>query len=264
MEHTPDADLFRDVVEAYQVLSVRESRVNYDLQRRKNPELFRGMSEFEFNLEHRRDLRDKRGQVAPAETLGKDSYAHDRLQQLRAERAKYNVNHIGYYKGGVPRKDSGPRRGKAIGNVGEFHSPQIHNFLEHHHQDTAFVTQEDAVKFKHWMGTDIVDFQRSQPYYPMHYDRDFNFRKDRSYWLGFIMLFTAGIYGYKRLDIEAKRWFQWKRREQVGDQPAHHYSNRGGVVLQKEFVGFEKYHANEKALMDWYKKAYPAQFQEPK
>ena len=60
-DHTPNADVFRDVVEAYQVLSVRESRVNYDLQRRKNPDLFKGMSEFEFNLEHRRDFRDKRG-----------------------------------------------------------------------------------------------------------------------------------------------------------------------------------------------------------
>ena len=133
VDHTPNADLFRDVVEAYQVLSVRESRVNYDLQRRKNPDLFKGMSEFEFNLEHRRDLRDKRGQIQPAEKPSKDSYAHDRMQQLKVERGKYNVNHIGYYQGGVPKKGAGPRRGNAIGNVGEFHSPQIHNFLEHNH-----------------------------------------------------------------------------------------------------------------------------------
>ena len=37
---TPDADRFRDVVEAYQVLSVRESRVAYDLTRKKNPKMF--------------------------------------------------------------------------------------------------------------------------------------------------------------------------------------------------------------------------------
>lgn len=58
-EHTPNADRFRDVVEAYQVLSVRESRVNYDILRRKNPDLYREVPEREFNLEHRRDLRDK-------------------------------------------------------------------------------------------------------------------------------------------------------------------------------------------------------------
>lgn len=41
VDHTPDAERFRDVLEAYQVLSVRESRVNYDLSRRKNPDLYK-------------------------------------------------------------------------------------------------------------------------------------------------------------------------------------------------------------------------------
>jgi curved DNA-binding protein CbpA len=122
VDHTPNADLFRDVVEAYQVLSVRESRVNYDLSRRKNPDLYRAMSERDFNLEYRRDLRDKRGMI-PTEKPDRGTYAADRLEQLKKDRALYNVNHIGYYSGGVPKKDSGPRRGKAIGNPGEFHSP---------------------------------------------------------------------------------------------------------------------------------------------
>lgn len=178
----PNPDKFRDVVEAYQVLSVRESRASYDLLRRKNPDNYTAMSEFEFNLEKRFDVRDKAGQV-PVEKPKRGSYAEDRLAQLKRDRDLYNVNHLGYYKGGVPRKDSGALRGKSLGNPGEFHSPQIHNFLEYAHQDTHFVTQEDAVKFKHWMNSDIVDFQRSRPYYPMYYDKDFNFMKDRSYWL---------------------------------------------------------------------------------
>jgi molecular chaperone DnaJ len=41
----PDSDKFRDVMEAFGVLSVRESRVNYDLLKRKNPENFREISE---------------------------------------------------------------------------------------------------------------------------------------------------------------------------------------------------------------------------
>ena len=39
--HEPNPDKFRDVAEAYAVLSVRESRVTYDLTRKKNPELYR-------------------------------------------------------------------------------------------------------------------------------------------------------------------------------------------------------------------------------
>jgi len=42
---------------------------------------------------------------------------------LKAERAKYNVNDLGYYNGGVPRPRRGPIRGDAMGPAGDFHSP---------------------------------------------------------------------------------------------------------------------------------------------
>lgn len=77
-DYTPDANKFRDVVEAYQVLSVRESRVNYDLTRKKNPDLFRAVSEEEYNLERRRDLRNKSGTIRRIDPE-KGSYAEERL-----------------------------------------------------------------------------------------------------------------------------------------------------------------------------------------
>jgi DnaJ-class molecular chaperone len=40
-DHEPNQDKFRDVAEAYAVLSVRESRVTYDLARKKNPDLYK-------------------------------------------------------------------------------------------------------------------------------------------------------------------------------------------------------------------------------
>ena len=39
--------------------------------------------------------------------------------------------------------------------------------------------------------------------------------------------------------------------------PAHHFNNRGGVLVKKQFAGFEKYHKNLDEMMAWYKKAYP-------
>ena len=48
----PDAAKFRDVMEAFGVLSVRESRVNYDILRRKNPDAFKEISEEQFAMEH--------------------------------------------------------------------------------------------------------------------------------------------------------------------------------------------------------------------
>jgi hypothetical protein len=39
-------------MEAFGVLSVRESRVNYDILRRKNPDAFKEISEEQFAMEH--------------------------------------------------------------------------------------------------------------------------------------------------------------------------------------------------------------------
>ena len=43
-EYEPDVEKFRDVVEAYQILSVKESRAAFDLTRKKNPQLYQQMS----------------------------------------------------------------------------------------------------------------------------------------------------------------------------------------------------------------------------
>jgi len=210
-------------------------------------------------MDKRRDKRDKTGMVPKGKPV-RGSYAEDRLNQLKKDREQYNVNYLGYYSGGLPTKNRGPIRGKAIGNVGEFHSPQIHNYLNYNHQDTSFLTAEDAIKFKHWQGSDIVDHQRSRPYYPMHYDRNMDFMRDRSFWLGFIVLSIGAIYASYKYVYEVNRWRMWTRREHIQELPAHHFINRGGVLLEKEFVGFEKYHTNDKSLMDWYRSAYPDKF----
>ena len=41
---TKDAEKFRDVMEAYGILSVKESRVNYDLSMKRNPDQYKEMS----------------------------------------------------------------------------------------------------------------------------------------------------------------------------------------------------------------------------
>ena len=57
----PDADKFRDVMEAYGVLSVRESRANYDISMRKNPDAYREVSESQHAKELFFDKRDVAG-----------------------------------------------------------------------------------------------------------------------------------------------------------------------------------------------------------
>jgi hypothetical protein len=49
------------------------------LQRKRNPDNFKAMSEFEYMLEKRIDMRDKTGHVGLAEKPTRGSYAEERL-----------------------------------------------------------------------------------------------------------------------------------------------------------------------------------------
>lgn len=80
-KHDPDVEKFRDVVEAYQVLSVRESRAAFDLSRRKNPDLYKPMSDEQYNMLYRRDMRDKGG-MTPKSPYPRGSYAEFRMKEL--------------------------------------------------------------------------------------------------------------------------------------------------------------------------------------
>lgn len=185
------------------------------------------------------------------------------MQELKEERAKYNVNHLGNYQGGLPVKGRGSIRGTALGPAGEFHQPSVHNFLNNYHQESSVVTSEETVKFKTYMTSDKYDFQRSRPIHPMYYDREMLFQKDRSFWGLFLITLIGGFYAKKKLKVESDRWHMWNRRENLADMPAHHFHNRGGVLIRKQFAGFEKYHKNQNELMSWYVKSYPDAFPKP-
>ena len=70
--------------------------------------------------------------------------------------------------------------------------------------------------------------------------------------LGFFVMYAAKKYEYER-----DRYRMYERKEHIKDMPAHHFSNRGGVLMEKQFVGFEKYYKNGAALDDWYRRAFP-------
>jgi len=71
---------------------------------------------------HNRESRDVMGN-SPKKGPKRGSYAEERLAELKRERQMYGVNDLGYYNGGVPRKNRGKIRGKAMSEPGEFHSP---------------------------------------------------------------------------------------------------------------------------------------------
>lgn len=228
----PDADKFRDVMEAYGILSVPESRASYDITMKKNPDAFREVTESDFIKSYFPEKRDEAGNT-PSSAPAKGSYAETRLAELKEQRKKYNVNDIGYYRGGVPQKGRGTIRGSAIGRPGEFHSPQTHNFYNNYHGDSKLVTSEDAVKFKNYMNSDKVDYNMTKPARPMYYDREFLFMKDRSFWLKLFLLTLFGMWASQKVWVERDRWARWERIQNLEDSPAHHFFNRGGILVKK-------------------------------
>jgi len=104
--------------------------------------------------------------------------------------------------GGLPRPGRGTLRGTALGHAGEFHQPSVHNFLNNYHQDAKTVTSEDTVKFKHFMNSDKVDFNRSKPFYPMYFDRNHEYMHDRSFWLKMVLFLGALSYFGTKVGVE--------------------------------------------------------------
>ena len=108
------------------------------------------------------------------------------------------------------------------------------------------------------MLSDKADFNMSRPSHSTHIDRDMSFMKDRSFFLALLGGMFVFAYAKRRFYVEQMRYQRWERMESLEDAPAHHYNNRGGVLIKKQFAGFEKYHKNVDEMMDWYKKAYPS------
>ena len=69
-------------MEAYGILSVKESRVNYDLSMKRNPDQYKEMSQAEFDKNFNVDLRDEAGNT-PVDAPRAGSYAEQRLKELK-------------------------------------------------------------------------------------------------------------------------------------------------------------------------------------
>ena len=78
----------------------------------------------------------------------------------------------------------------------------MHNFYDYNHPDTKKVGEEDAVKFKAYMNSDKELFDMSYPSHVIHYDRNMDFAKDRTFFLYLVLTMLGGSYLYKKLQCE--------------------------------------------------------------
>lgn len=255
--HEPNADKFREIAEAYAVLSVHENKMSYDVN-------FTKVKDAQYSkikskaMAANREKRDRSGHV-PGPVPMRGSYAEYRIKELEKEREKFNVNHLGYYNGGLPQKKKGSIRGKALGNPGVPHNAALHNTIVRPERDANQVTSVQADMFKHSKEIErALGRDRQRPYYPITSDPEMQYAKNRTYASSIIL----GILGYfiaKRVYYREKMRASMNARfeDNLINAPAHHFVNRGGVLIKKEVVGFAKYFNNDSELVEWYKKIYP-------
>jgi curved DNA-binding protein CbpA len=146
-KHEPNVDKFRDIAEAYAVLSNKTLRLDYDMRMRQFPDII-------YNAEKMKNMKESEverdvtaNKVKPAPLKG--SYAEYRLEKLKQWRNEFNVDDLGNYKGGVPRKGSGPVRGNAQGPNGYHHSAWHHNENVHdnpHARDHVTMNESQSHK----------------------------------------------------------------------------------------------------------------------
>ena len=255
--HEPNADKFRQIAEAYAVLSVQESKTDYDLNHTEQATAIFSKVKSE-TMEANRKNRDRSGQV-PGPVPMQGSYAESRIQDLEKERRKFNVSHLGYYNGGLPQKERGNIRGSALDSPGKNHIATVHNEHVRMERDAFEVDKRRTGYFRNFQNQEKhTGVYRTKPFYPITEDPDWSYVRNRSY----ITLLTLGAIGVviaKRIYYrEQGRLLQAERHpENIGSLPAHHFSNRGGVLIKKEFEGFAKYFKNDEELTDWYWRVYP-------
>jgi len=255
--YEPNAAKFREIAEAYAVLSIAENKSSYDNSLLKNENAHFSNIKSQTMADNRRN-RDRSGRV-PGPTPMKGSYAEWRLNQLEQERQKFNVNHLGYYNGGLPNKDSGNVRGNAFDSPGMPHNAETHNRHERMERDAFEVTRADADAFKNFQKEVEDDGRdRAKPYYPIDSDPEMRYFKNREY-ATYILFGLIGYAILRRVYYREKMRLHRNERlpEVLAEAPAHHFVNRGGVLIKKEVVGFAKYFKNDKELTDWYHMVYP-------
>ncbi|KAL4508515.1 hypothetical protein ABPG72_003819 [Tetrahymena utriculariae] len=196
--HEPSARKFQEIAEAYAVLSVEEQRRAYDFLNQPSPyDRYTEDSALEDELLRRRSVDGNA--IRQPHKVG--TYAAEKQRLLAEERAKFNVDHLGRYKGGLPIKGNGVIRkgihGEGFGAPSHAHDALIHQIKESKDtMDYQNITNEVAQNFANHQNNDrwVVERRKSNFIAQVDYEY-FKFNHWRTAWRYFrnIFLLTAGV-----------------------------------------------------------------------
>eukprot|EP00824_Muranothrix_gubernata_P019131 TRINITY_DN3868_c0_g1_i1.p1 TRINITY_DN3868_c0_g1~~TRINITY_DN3868_c0_g1_i1.p1 ORF type:complete len:303 (+),score=53.67 TRINITY_DN3868_c0_g1_i1:31-939(+) len=173
-EYEPNLDKFREVAEAYSVLSTYDTKLAYDKEKKKSPDaVFKTATD---KIVRERD--PKTGQpIVDEPTPG--SYKDIRLRELRKERETWGLDYLGGVKGGLPKKDGGMKRGIGAGAVGEFLNECVINEKRLEQPDDHSVTPREQKYFHDWTLEDKVRTPVHDIWRPLEVDEKHRFRQKR-------------------------------------------------------------------------------------
>jgi len=244
---------FRDVAEAYAVLSNTLSRNRYDTTYSPDPSAVYNSTKMK-NMSESAKERDNSGNYTSTEKYQPGSYADFKMENLKKYQKEFNLDHLGNYKGGVPKYNKGSVRGNSIGQPGAPHETYLHNenyadnymikpvenhFVEEHRHFNN-LRKEINTKFRPYFN--IEKLEDGQQFFEVNEE---NRNLVRYPLLGFTLIFLYVL--YKKFNQKVK-YFEYNAY--IKGLMPYEYESFGPLLLEADSFKFgnDKYFTKQQQI----------------
>lgn len=234
-------EMFRQVSEAYAVLSNPTSKLRYDVNYQPSPEAVFNASKMKAMDDSKKE-RDNAGNPIDSEEYSKGSYASMKLQNTKRIQKEMNLDSLGNFKGGVPRRHSGGERGSAQGVPGAPFDGYMYN---ESHADQIMVKQtdnEDVLSHKHFQNLKKYQNTRYRPYFSIEkVGKEFSSGTTKEYQNLFSIPFMLLVlfFGYKFTSYLQSISTKIESEEGIEDLPSYTVDTVGPIVINALNFKFE-------------------------
>lgn len=243
---------FREIAEAYAILSNIQFRSKYDSD-------FKPVSEAVYStfktkaMEEAQKERDNAGNIKNDE-VEKGSYGDFKLEKLKQWRKEFNFDHLGNFKGGVPRKYKGyAREGSHQGPLSPYND-YIHNEDHADNPNVKNVLNFDVSQHKAFQNIGKEENLRFRPYFnlqEMPMDFQYNQTDENRFLmrlpLCFLLLYITYL-GYNKI-VSKREEIKYKNPNLSVN--AHEYQMLGPVMILADEFKFNRKYLDRREYHAW-------------
>lgn len=241
---------FRDIAEAYAVLSNGYSKQKYDTTYAPNPSAVYNASKMQAMNESAQQ-RDYSGNT-PKAPYEHGSYADFKMMKHKEWQKTFNFDHLGNFKGGVPQPNKGKTRGSSLGVPGDAYDAYHHNEEFVDNPIIKPIENLQSITHKHFNAERKIQNQRFRPYFNIQerksdeqYFQSDEYRNTMRFPL-FLMISLLGFFLTKRI-LHDNNYINLK--DHIENLKAHEVEVRGPLLLEahkfketKKFLTRKEYH----------------------